>query len=63
VFEKQLKPKAVKSIKRKSKSLFIESFRLNSKDKLMSMMLVGLKISSNQKLLQNKNSIKKSAME
>ena len=37
--------------------LFIESFRLNPKGKLMSMMLVGLKISSNKNLLQNRNSM------
>ena len=54
---KQLKPKAVKTIKRKSRSLFIESFRLNPKGKLMSMMRVGLKILSNQNLLQNRNSM------
>ena len=57
MFGKQLKPKAVKSIKRKSRSLFMESFRLKPKCKLMSMMLVGLKISSNQNLLQNRNSV------
>ena len=54
---KIVEAKAVENIKKKSRSLLIESFRLNAKCKLMSIMLVGLKISTNQNLLQNRNSM------
>jgi len=56
VFEKPFKPKVIANIKRKSRSILVESFRLNPKGKRMSMMLVDLKLPSIQNLLQNKNS-------
>jgi len=56
VFEKLFKPKVLANIKRKSRSILVESFRLNPKGKRMSMMLVDLKLPSIQNLLQNKNS-------
>jgi hypothetical protein len=54
-FGKLLKPKAVKSIRRKTRSPFLESFRLNPKNKIM--MLVGLKIPIKPNLFQNRNSM------
>ena len=56
MFEKPFKPKVIANIKRKSRSILVESFRLNPKGKRMSMMLVDLKLPSIQNLLQNKNS-------
>ena len=55
MFEKLLNPKAVTSIKRKSRSPFLEIFRLNPKNKIM--MLVGQNIQNTQDLLQDSNFI------
>ena len=55
MFRKQLKPKAVESIKRKIRSISVENFRLNPKGKWMSMMLVSLKIPNKLNLVQNRN--------
>ena len=52
---KTVEAKAVESIRRKSRSPFLESFRLNRKNKIM--MLVGLKIPSKPNLFQNRNSM------
>ena len=52
---KTVEAKAVESIRRKSRSPFLESFWLNPKNKIM--MLVGLKIPSKPNLFQNKNSM------
>ena len=52
---KTVEAKAVESIRRKSRIPFLESFRLNPKNKIM--MLVGLKIPSKPNLFQNINSI------
>ena len=50
-----LNPKAVTSIKRKSRSPFLEIFRLNPKNKIM--MLVSQNIQNTQDLLQDSNSM------
>ena len=55
VFGKPLNPKAVTSIKRKSRSPFLKIFRLNPKNKII--MLVGQNIQNTQHLLQDSNSM------
>ena len=55
VFGKPLNPKTVTGIKRKSRSPFLEIFRLNPKNKII--MLVGQNIQNTQDLLQDSNSI------
>ena len=55
MFGKPLNPKTVTSIKRKSRSPFLEIFWLNPKNKIM--MLVGQNIQNTRDILQNSNSM------
>ena len=55
MFGKPLNPKVVTSIKRKSRSPFLEIFQLNPKNKIM--MLVGQNIQNTRGILQNSNSM------
>ena len=55
MFGKPLNPKTVTSIKRKSRSPFLEIFWLNPKNKIM--MLVGQNIQNSRDLLQDSNSM------